>query len=469
MAQLALGAAGASIPIIGPAFAALGGILGAQIDRSLGIYGKPERLKAPDLDIAMAGEGTPGMYVWGGAVRIPAHFMWASAFTIEQVSGSNKRLAVQPATIIGNYVCCPSLAPMGPWDQILCDGNRVWVGTPDLDTTATARSSLAAGTAGVYAVARLIIVRSSGDVQFELTIQNTRDGSGNPVAGSPDLSVYDVGGTADVLLDTLYYNGSSTHSTQSTFDVVESRTTDAAGNSLLRLRIRSIVNPNPFGVGGGWNSKVTAAGFSYVVNAGVTVLIDGLLVRQDPRVFPHGTVPARFVETSKSALLTAFNGAGSTSRYPHTEILDMPQMALSRFGNRTPQIEVIGSGLNDTGGVVTGVDGTKVKGALTDILVNFAGLGATEMSFDFDDADLGGIKIGGPFQPETPVQQIIALADLLWQEGTGGDYHGVGRLIPGTARDVVPIDTEALNVAVGSGAFGERDVDVTAEHVVVPV
>lgn len=461
MAQLALGAAGAAIPVIGPAFAALGGVLGAQIDRSLGIYGRPERLKAPDLDVALASEGTPGMYVWGGAVRIPAHYIWASNYTIEQQSGTNKRLAAQPATVLGNFVCCPALAPMGPWDQILCDGNRVWVGTPDLDTTATARGSLAAGTAGVYAVARLIIVRSSGDVQFEFTIQNTRDGSGNPVAGSPDLSVYDVGGTADVLLDTLYYDGSSTHSTQSTFDVVESRVVDAAGNSLLRLRCRAIVNPNPFGVGGGWNSKVSASGFSYTVNAGVTVLIDGLLVRQDPRVFPHGTVPARFVETSKSALLTAFNGAGNTSRYPHTEILDMPQMALSRFGNRPPQIEVIGSGLNDTGGVVTGVDGTKIQGALTDILVNFAGLGATEMSFDFDDADLGGLAVGGPFQPAEPVQKILAVGDLLWQEGTGGDYHGVGRIIPSDSRDVVAIDTDALNVAIGAAGPGAKEIEAT--------
>lgn len=459
MAQLALSAAGAAIPVVGPFASVLGGILGSRIDQATGLFGQSEALRAPDIEVAMATEGTPATYVWGKLVRIPLHFIWHSSFTVQQTAGSNKRLAPQPATVFGNFVLVAAHRPVGPFQQILAEGKRIWVGNPDLDIVATARTPLASGTAGVFATYRLLRAFSGGTVHVEITIQNTRDGGGNPVAGSPDLSQYDVGGNIHLLLDSTYHDGSGTLTTQSIFEVIESRVVDAAGNTTLRLRNR-VAFTNPFIGGGGWNSKITGAGGGGTVNAGVVVTLDGELVTLDPRVFPQGGGVARFINTSKSALLTQFFGANSVSRYPNVELIDVANPSLAGFGNRVPQFEAIVEGLDDSGS--GGFDRTTIGGAISDIIESFAGVDSGLVALPASDGDdFPGLVAHGPFKPAELLEQIAVAHDLVWQEGTGGDFRGFARIIDAADRDAVTIPADALDCVEPGRAFAEADVVVT--------
>lgn len=459
MAQLALSAVGAAVPVVGPFASVLGGILGSRVDQAAGLFGQSEPLRAPDIEVAMATEGTPATYVWGKLVRIPLHFIWHSSFTVQQTAGSNKRLAPQPATVFGNFVLVAAHHPIGPFQQILAEGKRIWTGNPDLDIVATARTPLASGTAGVFVTYRLLRSFSGGTVHMEITLQNTRDGSGNPVAGSPDLSQYDVGGNIHLLLDSTYHNGSGTLTTQSIFEVTESRVVDAAGNTTLRLRNR-VAFTNPFIGGGGWNSKITGAGGGGTVNAGVVVTLDGELVSLDPRVFPQGGGVARFINTSKSALLTQFFGANNVSRYPNVEIIDVANPSLAGFGNRVPQFEGIVEGLDDSGS--GGYDRTTIGGALSDILESFAGLDAGLVALPASAGDdFAGMVAHGPFQPSELIEQIAIAHDLAWQEGTGGDFRGFARIIDAADRDSVTIPADALDCVEPGRSFAEADVVVT--------
>lgn len=456
MASMILGVAGAAVPGLGPVISAIGGTIGGILDSKLGLFGRPEPIRAPDVQLALAGEGTAGTLVLGKRVRIPLHPIFATPLVRRRESSRvNKRMTAEVETLYANVVAYAASDYLGAFEQILAEGKRIWIGDNALNLDSTVRATPTAGVTLSY-YAYLTPGATQWVVQF--TLDNTQDGSGNPQTGSPDLSVYDVGGTCGLLLDAITINGAGTLVDPTDYwEVIESRIVDAAGNSRLKLRafLPTTGSPPLFS----WSSKFTGAN----ANAGTTVALRGRLVRTDPRAFPRsGGGVARFID-AKSTLMQSYLGTSNTAKPARVEIIDVADLCLSGFGNRVPQLEAIVEALDDDGGIYTGEDARLLVGALTVLLERWAGLGVGTVSLaDLNGAtELSGVAINTPFAPGDVLLRIALTHGLIWQEGSGGDFRGFARLIPDTDRDTVTVAADDLNTRQPDQEWSEDDIERT--------
>jgi hypothetical protein len=456
MASMILGVAGAAVPGLGPVISAIGGTIGGIIDSKLGLFGRPEPIRAPDVQLALASEGTAGTLVLGKRVRIPLHPIFATPLVRRrEASRVNKRMTAEVETLYANLATIAASDYVGAFEQILAEGKRIWIGDPALNLDSTVRATPTAGVTLSY-YAYLTLGATQWVVQF--TLNNTQDGSGNPQTGSPDLSVYDVGGTCGLLLDGVTINGAgSLVDPDDYWEVLESRIVDAAGNSRLKLRafLPTTGSPPLFS----WSAKFTGAN----ANVGTTVGIRGRLVRTDPRAFPRsGGGVARFVD-AKSVLMQTYHGTPATAKPARVEIIDVADMCLSGFGNRVPQLEAIVEALDDDGGVYTGVDARLLAGALTVLFERWAGLavGTVSMSGLSGATELSGVVINTPFAPADALIRIALTHGLVWQEGTGGDFRGFARLILDANRDTITVAADDLNTRQPDQDWSEEDIERT--------
>lgn len=456
MASMILGVAGAAVPGLGPVISAIGGTIGGILDSKLGLFGRPEPIRAPDVQLALASEGTAGTLVLGKRVRVPLHPIFATPLVRRRESSRvNKRMTAEVETLYANVVTIAASDYVGAFEQVLAEGKRIWIGDPALNIDSTVRATPTAGVTLSY-YAYLTPGATQWVVQF--TLDNTQDGSGNPQTGSPDLSVYDVGGTCGLLLDGVTINGAGSLVDPTDYwEVLESRIVDAAGNSRLKLRafLPTTGSPPLFS----WAAKFTGAN----ANVGTTVGIRGRLVRTDPRAFPRsGGGVARFVD-AKSILMQTYLGTPATAKPARVEIIDVTDMCLSGFGNRVPQLEAILEALDDDGGIYTGEDARLLVGALTVLLERWAGLavGTVSLSGLSGATELSGVVINTPFAPADALIRIALTHGLVWQEGTGGDFRGFARLILDANRDTVTVAAEDLNTRQPDQEWSEEDIERT--------
>lgn len=456
MASVILGVAGAAIPGVGPIVSAIGGTIGGIIDSKLGILGRPQALRSPDVQIALAGEGTPGTLVLGARARVPLHTIYATPLVRRRETNRiDKRATVATETIYANLVTVAAFDYLGAFDQILAEGKRIWIGDPALNIDSTARATPTAGTILTY---RAYLTPGATQWVVEFTLEPTQDGSGNPQTGSPDFSVFDVGGRCGLLLDSITINGAGTLVDPDDYwEVIESRILDAAGNSRLRLRafLPTTGSPPLFS----WAGKFTGA----TANAGVTIGVRGRLVRTDPRSFPFaGGGVARFID-AKSTLMQSYLGTANTPKPRRVEIIDLKDLCLSGYGNRVPQLEAIVEALDDDGGGSTGVDARTLAGALKVLLERWAGLSTGLVSLAGVDTatELSGLVMNSPFAPADALLRMTLAHDLVWQEGSGGDFRGFARVIHAEDVDTVEVETADLNCATTEGEWGEEAIERT--------
>ena len=452
---IGLAAAGGSVTgAAGSILGAVGGVLGSFLDQNLIM---PLLIKQPgqgakgiDIDLSLAAEGTPGTYVWGRFARVPMHLVWTSQ-PWDETSGLKigKRQEVPVATwyahlqwLVALHTLAGASDPSQGVQQIIFDGRRVYLrDTIVSDVTATARANPATE-AGVWV--RFSNWTNPGpNVWRQLIVRNAKDSSGDPITGSPDMSGYDVGGTAAVKIGTEWANG--TTDTPLYMEVLASRVIDAKGNTELILRIPSaLVMPSS------WVAASSSAGTfaqDRIVTAGTAIVVKGELVGVDPKVF-GGTLDFQRGDT-KPPVLTSVLG-GSQVPYLHEwEQVVAERLNLSGVGSRIPQAQAVVEGLV-----------TSLPTVVHAILGDFTDLDTDDVDVDeLDSLDLvQGLKAFGPFVAEEPLTTLAVVHDLIWQEGRGSNRGAPARVRYGVDRDVVDLETWQVNVVPFGREFDENDI-----------
>ena len=339
MASPALAALGASIPgagvILGPVLGAIGAI--ADQNLVLPMILKPPGDRTPqDLKLSLASEGAALSYAWGANVRVPAHVIWISKPWYVQQGGSNKRRIAAPGTWFAHLV----LAVLGNDDQaspmhcgqVIANGKRIYTRTLSGQVIqTTSRTDVEHVFPGV------VVRRHSGGFRegHSLSFLNTQEVGGDPVANSPDLSTFDVGGHCAIKINGAFYSGSTTTPAASDYwEVTSSRVRDSRGNTELRVR------SNDFGVFFNfWNTLSWPSNNQLAPGYGVQ--LHPQLVAKDRRVLPAADPVKEYHGETKAALLTSLMPAAEVPFFRRHLIVTIEQLNLASFGTALPSFEVI--------------------------------------------------------------------------------------------------------------------------------
>lgn len=454
---IGLAAAGGSVTgAAGSILGAVGGVLGSFLDQNLIM---PLLIKQPgqgakgiDIDLSLAAEGTPGTYVWGRFARVPMHLVWTSQ-PWDETSGLKigKRQEVPVATwyahlqwLVALHTLAGASDPSQGVQQIIFDGRRVYLRDTIVDDVVTTARDEPATMPGVR------VYFHPGSSFQRITITNVRDANGDPVAGSPDLSTYDVGGHAALRINGVYGSGSSTPSTGDYSEVKESRVYDGKGNTVLTIAWPS--GTSALSMPPEWSSAITfntnySPSLPDHVTAGTAIVVKGELVGVDPKVF-GGTLDFQRGDT-KPPLLTSVLG-GSQVPYLHEwEQVVAERLNLSGVGSRIPQAQAVVEGLV-----------TSLPTVVHAILGDFTDLDMDDVDVDeLDSLDLvQGLKAFGPFVAEEPLTTLAVVHDLIWQEGRGSNRGAPARVRYGVDRDVVDLETWQVNVVPFGREFDENDI-----------
>lgn len=435
---LAVGLSG--IPIAGPI---IGGFVGGLVDQLWmpRLFGKTKQpLRAVDIDMSLATDGTPGTLVYGLWGRVPLHRTWGSLpWSDGQGSGRvNKRRTPEVVSWYAQSMWVAAQRPIFEFDQLIFDGRRVYTATLDRDVVFTARAPGSTTTGCVVTWE----VRPPVNTLRSVTIQNTRDGSGDPTDAdlARELSEYDIGGTARLVVADLYHSGGNSPDPGGADDwvVSDSRIVDAKGNGLLKLTPRSLISGT---IPAHWTSYFTTTSGVIHVVAGTACEVDGLNVQYDPKVFPSGasSVEFRTAGTTKSSILTTALGAADTPNFRSSAYVVTDQLNLSSFGNRMPNAAAVVRGYS-TGNLIY------LDKIVEDMCEVWGRLGSDE--FDLAGVptnSIHGLTVFMPFEPAEEIEKLMAAYRLLWQEGSDATGRAFGRFILREDRDEVELDIDEFN------------------------
>lgn len=433
----AVGAA-AGFAVGGPAapiLAAVGGAAGGLIDQLWmpKLFGSTRQpIRAGDIGITQATDGTASTLIFGQYARVPLHLTWTSRPWVVQQSGTDKRGIQAPDKWFVQAQWMAANNAIGEFDQIIAEGKRIYT------KPFTSADSFTTGTeANVLTIRRW---PSGTNLITRFVINNTQDGLGDPV----DQDFAEFIGTLDEGSITQFAISSLSLTFQT--KVISSRVVDAAGNAELKLELDI-----PYDTGGSTSPWGILAGFSSLMVSGVGISLTNSVIEYDPKVFPGGaaSVELNLNGAIKSSIMVSALGNDNVPKNRNRAYVVCDEFLLSGFGNRMPNMSAVLGGrtgfltLNDT------IDYT---------CRNLTGLNTSLVNSTNVPADqLDGMVVYGPFEPGEVVEKLRASHGVLWREGNSGKTAVYGEFIMDSDRTVNFIDYVGFNARLPSDEFEEVD------------
>lgn len=422
----ALSAAG-----FGPVGAAVGGALGGLLDQmwmSKLFASTRQPLRAMDIAMSHATDGTSATLIFGQYGRVPLHLTWTSRPWVVQSSGVDKRGIQAPDKWFVQAQWMAANNAIGEFDQLIAEGKRVYI------KPTTQVDSYTDGTEAEMTIQGTILFPGSPaqtTVWNRIRIVNLQS-SGSPVdAGlAAYLGELDEGGQMF-----LVFNGGTSYGP---FTIESSRIVDAQGNAELSLGNNGIINP----ASAPWSSIFTlgASGpFGTVIaslNDGVVVGMTATPVEFDPKVFPDGA-PSLELNVNgaiKSAIMSAALGADEVPKNRNRAYAVTSKFLLSSFGNRMPNMSAI----------VAGRAGFKQLDEIVDYITqDIAGMPSAEASVaDVITDEIDGFQVYSPFEPADSIEKLSAVYGVLYREAAEGHSTNYGRFFMRPNREQVIYSNE---------------------------
>lgn len=459
MASAALGAIGG---IGGPVGMAIGSVVGSIIDQQLifpALFPADQPVpRAADLPPSLSLEGGKANLIFGNSARLPLPLVWGTAAQEDLVTESlgGKRGETTQTRWLRNLQYHVSIGACDPL-QIVADGRRVWsTQTSSFESTTTRASS--STTAGIYGAIHSWFVsfddpRTPGNRivrgECRLIIYPTHVSGGIPYASSPDLSVYDEGGSVVVEISGVVASGSAWWS--DAWEVEYSRVIDSFGVSKLIL-IQPFSYSAPFASTNvwppSWDPFLLGSTGPRSLDAGLSFTLTHARVPADLKVFPAGFASVEIQDgTAKPTLLT-----DRLSNVPYlrdSTNLTIEQFNTSVFGNRIPNMEVIATTTDVT-----------VHDVMSQLVLGFADVDATTCDIEtLSDAEtMLGIRVFAPTRIGAVIEQVGTIHNLYFQEGFDGAT--LSRFRNGPDRDTVTITADQLNPRLPDSDFDPEDLDL---------
>jgi len=411
----------------GPIGASIGGAVGSLIDQlwMSQLFAKTRQpLRAMDIALSHATDGTSATLIFGRYGRVPLHLTWTSRPWVVQSSGVDKRGIQAPDKWFVQAQWIAANNAIGEFDQLLAEGKRVYIKpTTQVDsyTDGTEAEMVLLGT----------VNRIGSTVNWNrLEITNTRSGA-DPV--DPDFAEF-IGGLDEGSEVYLVFNGGTSYGP---FIVLSSRIVDGQGNAKLVLDNKSIIDQSV----SPWDSLFTIVGLPFIVaratlNNGTTVGITATPVEFDPKVFPDGA-PSLELNVNgaiKSAIMSAALGADEVPKNRNRAYAVTSKFLLSSFGNRMPNMSAI----------VAGRAGFKQLDEIVDYITqDIAGMPLAEASIaDVITDEIDGFQVYSPFEPADSIEKLSAVYGVLYREAAEGHSTNYGRFFMRPNREQVIYSNE---------------------------
>lgn len=418
----------------GPVGAALGGSIGGLIDQlwmSKLLASTRQPIRAIDIPISHATDGTASTLIFGDYARIPLHLTWTSRPWVIQQSGTDKRGIQAPDKWLVQAQWMAANNAIGEFDQLIAEGKRIYT------KPFTSGDSLTTGTD-----ANILTIRQTNNTNFitRFNIYNAKDGLGDPV----DADLAEFLGSLDEGSITQFVISSPSISIQT--KVISSRITDAAGNAELKLELDT-----PYDTGGSTSPWGILLGFSSTMVSGVSISLTNTAVQYDPKVFPGGaaSVELNLNGAIKSSIMVSAIGSDNVPKNRNRAYVVCDEFLLSGFGNRMPNMSAVVAGrtgfltLNDT---------------VDYVARNLTGLNSALSNNDNVPADqMDGLAVYAPFEPGEVLEKLRASNGLLWREGNAGHTSIYGEFFMDSSRSVNFIDYFGFNARRPSEDFEEVD------------
>lgn len=428
----------------GPIGAAIGGAIGGLIDQLwMPKLLSPTRqsVRAMDIGLSHATDGTASTLVFGEYARVPLHLTWTSRPWVVQQSGTDKRGIQAPDKWFVQAQWMAANNAIGEFDQIIAEGKRIYT------KPITLSDSFTTGTEGQFYGLYANQLDPSYNSFDRMTIRNNQSGSGQP--SHPDFAEFISSLDEGSLLTIVFEYPSGTSYPAFNARVLSSRTVDVLGNSELKIEPEPWLNPftSPYNT----LPWVIVNNIALGISSGVGVSMTNTPVQYDPKVFPGGASSLELKTTgvTKSSIMVSALGNDNVPKNRNRAYVVCDEFLLSGFGNRMPNMSAVVAGRT---GFLT------LRNALDYTCRNLTGVNTLLVNSDNVPEDqLDGMVVYGPFEPGEVVEKLRASHGVLWREGRNGAGSVYGEFFMDSDRTVNFIDYVGFNARLPSDEFEEVD------------